>query len=193
MVSYVTPKKNSAFILYFALPSMAATGSFQSAPTLAAGDFKVSIDGGALANLTTLPTNTPGGVMVKASFSASEMNGDNITLVAIDQTATKEWADTVINIQTSARQIDDLATQTSVDTIDDFLDTEVAAITTAVADVPTNAELSTALSPISSNVDHVVTVIDSGQLDKPTTQPSGPTPPDRTGIVSSPRPRGTEL
>lgn len=37
------------------------------------------------------------------------------------------------------------ATQTSVDTIDDLLDTEIGALTTAVADLPTNAELATAL------------------------------------------------
>jgi len=37
------------------------------------------------------------------------------------------------------------ASQTSVDTIDDLLDTEIAALTTAVADLPTNAELATAL------------------------------------------------
>jgi hypothetical protein len=38
-----------------------------------------------------------------------------------------------------------LATQASVNTIDDLLDTEIPALTTAVADLPTNAELATAL------------------------------------------------
>jgi hypothetical protein len=38
-----------------------------------------------------------------------------------------------------------LATQTSVNTIDDFLDTEIAALVTAVDALPTNAELATAL------------------------------------------------
>lgn len=38
-----------------------------------------------------------------------------------------------------------LATQASVNTIDDLLDTEIPALTTAVADLPTNAELTTAL------------------------------------------------
>jgi uncharacterized protein YunC (DUF1805 family) len=38
-----------------------------------------------------------------------------------------------------------LATQASVNTIDDLLDTELPALTTAVADLPTNAELATAL------------------------------------------------
>ena len=38
-----------------------------------------------------------------------------------------------------------LASQASVNTIDDLLDTEIPALTTAVADLPTNAELATAL------------------------------------------------
>jgi hypothetical protein len=38
-----------------------------------------------------------------------------------------------------------LATQASVNTIDNLLDTEIGALTTAVADLPTNAELATAL------------------------------------------------
>ena len=108
MTSYVTPKKNSAFIMYAGLPSQANPAIFKDTPTLAAGDFKVSIDGAATANLGTLPTNTPGGKMVKFSLSAAEMNGDNITVVCSDA-AGAEWADTLINIQTSARQVDDLA------------------------------------------------------------------------------------
>jgi hypothetical protein len=45
-----------------------------------------------------------------------------------------------INATVSSR-----ASQTSVDTIDDLLDSEMPALTTAVADLPTNAELATAL------------------------------------------------
>jgi hypothetical protein len=109
VTSYVTPKKNSAFIFYVGLVSQANGSIFQANPTLAAGDAKVSIDGGALANLATLPTVTPAaGKMVKVSLSAAEMNGDNITVVLSDA-AGAEWCDVVANIQTSARQIDDLA------------------------------------------------------------------------------------
>lgn len=42
--------------------------------------------------------------------------------------------------------LDARASQTSVDTIDDLLDTEIPALTTAVADLPTNAELATAIT-----------------------------------------------
>lgn len=110
MTSYVTPKKNAAFVTYVSLEDQANAGLFKASPTLAAGDFKVSIDGGALTNLATLPTNTPSGsAMVKISLSAAEMNGDNITVVCKDA-AGDEWYDLVLNIQTTARQVDDLST-----------------------------------------------------------------------------------
>lgn len=131
MTSYVTPKKNSAFIMYVGLPDSAASYAYRANPTLAAGDAKVSIDGGAFANLGTLPAATPAaGKSVKISLASGEMNGDNITVVLADQTSPAEWSDVIVNIQTSAQQIDDLATQASVNTVDDFLDTEIAAIKT---------------------------------------------------------------
>ena len=109
MPSYVTPKKNTAFILYVSLVSQANTKIMQSTPTLAAGDFNVSTDGGSLGALATTPTVTPASSkMVKISLSAGEMNGDNITVVCSDA-AGAEWCDLVVNIQTSARQVDDLA------------------------------------------------------------------------------------
>jgi len=109
MATYQPAKKNTAWIGYISLVSQASTLLMKSNPTLATGDFKVSIDGGALANLATLPTVTPAsGVMVKVSLSSSEMNGDNITVVCSDA-AGAEWCDLVFNIQTAARQIDDLA------------------------------------------------------------------------------------
>lgn len=113
MVSYVTPKKNTEYIFYIGLPSQGTAGTFQSNPTIAAGDFKVSTDGGAEANPATLPAVTPAGsTSVKVTLSASEMNGDNITLTARDA-AGSEWFDVKLNIPTSARQIDDLAWPTT--------------------------------------------------------------------------------
>jgi hypothetical protein len=109
MTSYVTPKKGVEFIIYIGLTSQANPNTLQASPTIAAGDFKVSIDGAALANLSTLPAVTPAASkMVKITLSTSEMNGDNITVVCSDA-AGSEWCDQLINIQTSARQIDDLA------------------------------------------------------------------------------------
>lgn len=99
---YNPPVKNEDFVIFVALQDMANPGSFKASPTLASGDWKVSKDGGALANLTTLPTNTPAAsVLVQISLSATEMNADNVTIVGIDQTATKEWADFVLSIPTT--------------------------------------------------------------------------------------------
>ena len=109
MADYAIPKINTAYITYIGLPSIGSANIFQANPTIAAGDFKVSIDGGALANLTTLPTVTPAsGKMVKISLSAGEMNGDNITIVCSDA-AGAEWKDVLFNIQTAPRSVGDLA------------------------------------------------------------------------------------
>lgn len=109
MTSYVTPKKNAAYVFGIGLPSQASAGTFQTNPTLAAGDFKVSKDGGAFANLTNLPTVNPsGGKRVEFSLTATEMNADNVSVLCSDA-AGSEWFDVVVGIQTTARQIDDLA------------------------------------------------------------------------------------
>lgn len=99
---YNPPVKNEDFLLRIALEDVSNPGSFKSNPTIVAGDFKVSIDGGALTNLTTLPSVSPAGsVLVLISLSAAEMNGDSISIVAIDQTSPKEWADFVMSIPTT--------------------------------------------------------------------------------------------
>lgn len=109
MATFVPPKKNTQFIMYVSLESVASPGTFQVNPTLASGDVKVSTDGGTLTNLSTLPTVTPsGGSLVKITLSTGEMNGDNIT-VHFKDAAGNEWKELIINIQTSARQVDDLA------------------------------------------------------------------------------------
>lgn len=100
---YNPPVKNEDFAFRLSLESYTNPGNFQSNPTIAAGDFKVSVDGGALSNLTTLPTVSPASsVLVLVSLSSSEMNGDVISIVCIDQTSPKEWADTVVTILTTA-------------------------------------------------------------------------------------------
>ena len=100
---YNPPVKGEDFICYIALQSAGISANFQSSPTIAAGDFKVSKDGGALTNLTTLPAVEPAAsVMVKLSLSATEMTADNVTVVGIDQTTAKEWADFILSIPTTA-------------------------------------------------------------------------------------------
>lgn len=100
---YNPPKKNEDFLIRIALEDYTNPGNFKSSPTIAAGDFKVAVDATALANLATLPSVSPAStVCVLITLSASEMNGDVITLVGVDQTAPKEWADIVLSIPTTA-------------------------------------------------------------------------------------------
>jgi hypothetical protein len=108
MPSYVTPKRATEFIFYTGLVSQADTKLFQSNPTLASGDAKVSIDEGALANLATLPDVDPNSSkLVKVTLATSEMTGDNIQVILSDA-AGAEWCDQSINIQTTVQQIDNL-------------------------------------------------------------------------------------
>jgi hypothetical protein len=99
---YNPPVKGEDFVIRIALEDAAVPGSFRASPTIAAGDWKVDKDGGGLTNLTTLPSVDPAGsVLVKISLSATEMNADVVSLVGIDQTSPKEWADFVLSIPTT--------------------------------------------------------------------------------------------
>jgi len=110
MATYVPAKKNAAYITYVGLVSNISGNILQVNPTLATGDVKVAIDDGAPANLATLPVvDGDFTKRVKVSLSAAEMNGDNITIIFSD-VAGAEWCDLILNIQTTANQIDDLGT-----------------------------------------------------------------------------------
>lgn len=99
---YNPPKRGEDFQVQIALRDVSNSDSFKAAPTLASGDFKVSKDGGALNNLTTLPTNLPAAsVLVTIALSATEMTADVVSVVCIDQTSPKEWADYVFSIPTT--------------------------------------------------------------------------------------------
>ena len=77
-----------------------STGQYKVTTTLAAGDFKVEKDGGAAANLATIPAVAPaGGSSLDITFSASEMQGKHIVLRLVDA-AGAEWNDDTIQILT---------------------------------------------------------------------------------------------
>lgn len=100
---YNPPKKNEDFLIRIGLEDMASPGSFKANPTIAAGDFQVDKDGGGFTNLATLPSVSPAaGRAVLITLSATEMNADVVTLQCVDQTATKEWADFMLSIPTTA-------------------------------------------------------------------------------------------
>ena len=104
----VPAKKNTAYSFYIGLLSQADSRIIQAAPTIAAGDVKVSIDGGTFNNLTNLPTATPpAGKSVLVSLTAAEMNGDNIVVLFSDVSGA-EWCDQMVDILTSIRTVDEL-------------------------------------------------------------------------------------
>lgn len=97
------PVKNQDFEIHIAVEDYFNPGNFRSSPTIAAGDFQVSKDGGAFANLTTLPTVEPASShIILLALTATEMNADSVVIRGIDQTAPKEWADFVLSIPTTA-------------------------------------------------------------------------------------------
>jgi len=118
MATYVPAKINTAYVTYVGLTSQTNGNILQANPTLAAGDVKVAIDDGAPANLATLPVvDGDFTKRVKVSLSAAEMNGGNITVIFSDA-AGAEWCDLIVNIQTTATQIDGLATAINAEVVD---------------------------------------------------------------------------
>jgi len=96
------PKRNQAFTCRITLIDATSNASFKSSPTLATGDFKVDKDGGGLNNLGTLPSVSPSStVCVLLSLSATEMDADVVTIIGIDQTSPKEWADFALCVLTT--------------------------------------------------------------------------------------------
>jgi len=78
-------------------------------PTIAAGDFKVSLDGGAEANPAVLPAETPAGSgWVRWLPTQAETNATNVNLRWSDA-AGAEWDDGGITIPTSTVVLSDLS------------------------------------------------------------------------------------
>jgi hypothetical protein len=74
------------------------TGQLLASPPLAAGDFRVAKDHGALTNLATLPTVAPAGsVLVRVPLTATEMTADQVDVYAHDPDGV--WEDVHIQIQ----------------------------------------------------------------------------------------------
>jgi hypothetical protein len=97
------PKRGEDFEFVWYLEDYANPGNWKSNPTLAAGDFQISKDGGAFANLNTLPTVSPAsGRQISIVLSATEMTADKVSVQMVDQTVPKEWADSAAVILTTA-------------------------------------------------------------------------------------------
>lgn len=91
------PVKNQTYAFDTALLDSANTRKYKSTPTLAAGDIKISIDNGALVNITALPTSID--KIIHVELTAAEMNGDLVTILFSDPD--DEWCDSLIAIRPS--------------------------------------------------------------------------------------------
>ena len=120
----------STYTFGVSLEDQANAGLFKAAPTIAAGDFQRSINGGAFANLDNLPTVTPSGgkrvqIVLSASETTSAADGGNIYIVASDASGA-EWYSLAVEVR--VRSADLAATGAEMDIIDAPNATAVAAI-----------------------------------------------------------------
>jgi len=107
------PVKGEAYTFFVSLSNTALPNEFQANPTLAAGDFQISKDGGAFANLATLPVVTPAlSISVLVSLSAAEMNASKINIKMIDVSGA-EWEDAVATLD-----VPDANTETLFDVVE---------------------------------------------------------------------------
>jgi len=116
----VPPLKNSAYTTNVSLVSQADTDVFKASPTLAAGDVKVSKDGGTLDNIGSLPsvagTVSPNTYLLNLALTADEMNADRIAVLFHDA-AGDEWQDLLVTIDTDTVQLNDVVLPTITDSV----------------------------------------------------------------------------
>ena len=93
-----TPVFNTAYSFYVSLADALDPSTFRVNPTIALGDFKISIDGSAFTNLTNTPVTDPvGGIAVLVTLTDAEMDGEKVNIQAIDA-AGDEWEEVLISI-----------------------------------------------------------------------------------------------
>lgn len=104
------------------------SADFKASPTLGSGDVKISLDGGAFANVEGAGTfgdfvavMPSGSVTVRISLTSSQMSHKRIVITFID-TATKQWEDQLVVIETfggpNAQHIADIALTALIDTVE---------------------------------------------------------------------------
>lgn len=101
-----SPVRGSAFTFLVALVAAGAE-TFQDNPTLAAGDVRVSKDGGSFSNIASLPTAIDGGSALIVALIGAEMTADYVTL-SFHDAAGDEWQDLFIYIETVTDQAEDV-------------------------------------------------------------------------------------
>lgn len=127
----VPPKRGEAYTLHFSVTSQADTNIFQAAPTIAAGDFQVSVDGGATFNNPgTLPSVCAGwNKLIQAPLTIAEMTPtvDDQIIFRGSDAAGAEWQDILIVLTVATSDMDDVSTLTAAN----IWDRLTAALTTA--------------------------------------------------------------
>lgn len=106
------PVKGEAYTFYVSLVDAADSTSFLADPTIVTGDFQISQDGGAFANLTNLPVSAPSGsIQVAVNLTATEMDASKVSVFAQDQSASAEWFEVLATIDVgdaSAESVQDI-------------------------------------------------------------------------------------
>lgn len=152
MASQFMPKRGVA--LTFEVPgffSQADPTTYKTNPTIAAGDFKISKDGGAWAALTNTPTVIGADTMVQFVLTATEMTADRVAIRWQDA-AGAEWIAGSITFYTAAMGADDLASQASVDAVDNFIDTEIADIQARLPAALVGGRMDSSVGAMAANV-----------------------------------------
>ena len=106
--------KNVAFTFYTPLVNQTDRPFFKASPTIVAGDFEISVDGGNFGALTNLPTVVDVD-LVEIVLTQSEMNNDVIVIKVVDA-AGDEWDPTMFQIFTQPNPNSGI--ETKVDTVD---------------------------------------------------------------------------
>lgn len=108
------PKRGVAYSFPRGLYDATTGGHFRVNPTIAPGDFKLSKDGGAFVNLTTLPIVSPAGSpVVLFQLTAAEMTADRLTILGIDQAGT-EWTEFMEHILPETQTVEDMPSAVEV-------------------------------------------------------------------------------
>lgn len=114
MANTLPPVKGAAFSFEISLVSQANTDVFQTSVTLAAGDVKVSKDGGSFSNIASLPTEIGTSGVITVALSTSETNADRVAVLFHDASGS-EWQDALVTIFTAAQTFDTI--DTNVDSV----------------------------------------------------------------------------
>lgn len=123
MASTVPPVKGTAYTFEMSLISQADTDIFQTSVTLADGDVQVSKNGGAFANIGTLPSEIGTSGVLTVTLAAGEVDDRNA--VRFHDVAGDEWQDALVIIHTAGQSLDTM--DGNIDSILDDTGTDIPA------------------------------------------------------------------